>query len=413
MIFKARYVVPVDGPVIENGAVVVDDGRIMAVGPARGFSHSPVTDYGDAVICPGFVNAHTHLELSLLAGRIPPGPDFIDWLRRLVAASGAQAASRDTVQEAVQAGVAQSLRCGVTTLGDVTRTPQWTREVLAGATSQCSPWVRGVSFGEVIAIGNRRHLLDERLEAAASPVPSARQPDCVRVGISPHAPYTVEPDAMRACARRARADRIPLCIHLAETADEELFTRSCAGPFVDYLRGLRVWDDHVTAAGCGPVELALRTGLLEKRTIIAHANYVTDQDIAQIARSGASIAYCPRTHQAFEHPPHRFREMLAAGINVCIGTDSLASSPTLSILDELRFLRREHPDLTGQQIISMGTIRGARALGFEDVAGSLAPGKSADLVVIPLAHPASDAAWESILETTGPPTAVQRRGLVD
>ncbi len=446
MMVKARYVVPVDAPVIENGAVTFERGRITAVGLARTLNSPPVTDYGDAVICPGFVNAHTHLELSMLAGRVPPCGDFVDWLRRLVRALSAEPTTRERIHEAVRKGVTESLRWGVTTVGDITRRPQWTREVLAA-----SP-LRGVSFGEVISIGTRRHMLADRLDAAvyagwptcSVPRPSGwptfskvgsrfgiadRAPtskdvghpdERIRAGISPHAPYTVEPDAMRACAERARASNLRLCIHLAESADEELFTRSCEGPFAEHLRELGVWDDAIPAGGCGPVELALRTGLLGKQTVIAHANYVSDADVKRIAASGAAVAYCPRTHGAFEHPPHRFRDMSAAGVNVCVGTDSLASNPSLSILDELRFLRRCRPDLPAEQVMAMGPLRGAYALGFEQETGSLTVGKSADLVVIPLERAGarlesrtstdSAAGWASIFESTQPPQAVYASG---
>ncbi len=401
MIIKARYVVPVEGPVIENGAVVMDQGCISAVGPARDHRTGPVTDYGDAVICPGFVNAHTHLELSLLADRVPTGPDFVAWLRRLVTILEASPPTREQVDGAVRSGITQSLACGVTLVGDITRSPDWTRPTLAESV------LRGVSFGEVAAIGNRRHLLDERLAAAAC---TRWQTQRLRIGISPHAPYTVEPHAMRACAERAQKDDALLCTHLAETVEEELFTRSGTGPFVEYLRDLGVWDGAIPTEGCGPVELARRTGLLGKRTVVAHANYVTDEDIGLIARGGASVAYCPRTHHAFGHPPHRFRDMLAAGVNVCLGTDSLASNPSLSILDELRFLRREHPDWSPDEILAMGTSRGARALGFAKTTGSISAGKSADLVIVPLDAATSGSGWESMLETARLPIAVYVAG---
>lgn len=414
MMLKARYVVPIDAPAIENGAVIVERGRITAVGTAREVHGTPVTDYGDAVICPGFVNAHTHLELSLLAGRVPPDlrppqvPDFVDWLRRLVAAVSAGLHTREQTLESVRNGIAQSLSAGVTLVGDIARTPQWTRGVLA------SSLLRGVSFGEVIAIGSRRHLLAERLDLAASTQWESEpgKPACRwRVGISPHSPYTVEPDAMRACADRARADNVAICVHVAETAEEERFTRDLAGAFTGYLRELGVWDGAIKAAGCGPVELLHAAGLLGRRTVLAHANYVTDEDIGRIAASGSGVAFCPRTHRAFQHPPHRFREMLSAGINVCLGTDSLASSPTLSILDELRFLRREHPDMSADDIIRLGTLHGARALGFDKTAGSLTPGKTADLVVVPLDESAGRCgAWGSMLDSTQPPTAVYIEG---
>lgn len=403
MILKARYILPVEGPVVEEGAVVIEGERISAVGRARDVSGESVTDYGDAVICPGFVNAHTHLELSMLIGLVPTGPDFIDWLRRLTVIRPAALATREQACEAMRAGVARTLESGVTMVGDITGAPQWTREVLSA-----SP-LSGVSFGEVIAIGPRRHLLAERLEAAMAP---DFETERLRIGISPHAPYSVEPDAMRACAERAQTTGARLCIHLAESADEEPFTRKGSGPFVEYLQGLDAWDASVPVSGCGPVELAERTGLLGPRTVIAHANYVTDADISRIAASGASVAYCPRTHHAFEHPPHRFQDMLAAGINVCVGTDSLASNPSLSTLDELRSLGKHYPDLPADEILTMGTLRGARALGFEGVAGSITPGKKADLVVIPLTAGDPTVKWSSILESTQPPAAVYVSGAV-
>ncbi len=403
MMLKGRFVVPVDGPVIENGAVIVRNGRIEAVGPATSLHDKPVIDYGDAVICPGFVNAHTHLDLTPLAGRVPPSADFADWLCRLMDNLAAAPPTRERSQQAMLSGIEQSVSAGVTMVGDVTRAPQWTREVLAEST------LRGVSFGEVIAIGKRRDMLEERLAAAAS---LEHQTERLRTGISPHAPYTVEPDAMRACADRARTLRAPLSIHLAETVDEERFTRSRDGRLVTYLQELGVWDERIPVSGCGPVELASKTGLLTERTIVAHANYVTDSDITRIADSGASVAYCPRTHDAFGHRPHRFRDMIAAGINVCVGTDSLASNPSLSILDELRFLRERHPDMPGGELIAMGTIRGARALGFERVAGSITVGMFADLVVVPLDSSEAHRGWEQILESARPPVATYVDGVL-
>ena len=402
MILKARYVVPVDGPVSENGCIVVDGGRIRSVGPAIDHEGESATDFGAAVLTPGFVNAHTHLELTGRAGRVPPTPDFVDWLRRLMVIRNAQPATRETLQAAVREGISQSLAAGVTALGDITTAPAWTREALAES------GVSAVSFGEVAAIGRRRHLLAERLAAAAA---ATRATARMRIGISPHAPYTVAPDAMRACAERARSIEAPLCTHLSETPEEERFTRFADGPLAEFLRDLNVWDQSISASGCSPIELAERTGLLSDRTVIAHANYVSDADVERIARWGASVAYCPRTHAAFGHAAHRFREMLTAGINVCVGTDSLASNPSLSVLDELRFLHRRHPDIAAAELLAMGTIRGARALGLANETGSLTPGKYADLAVIPLdGHQGGDAGWEAMLDSNADPIAVYLAG---
>jgi cytosine/adenosine deaminase-related metal-dependent hydrolase len=401
MIIKARYIVPIDGPVIENGAVSFENERVTGVGPSHRRTERTSVDYGDAVICPGFVNAHTHLELSLLAGKVPPGPDFIDWLHRLLAARRNELTTEQVTAAAMRTGIEQSLAAGTTCVGDITTAPERTRPILAE-----SP-LSGISYGEVIAIGNLRGRLTERLEACMSlPFDSQR----LRAGISPHAPYTVEPHALRACAQRAQQFNMPLCIHLLESDDERQFTRQAGGRFAQFLRDIGVWDDAVPMSDCEPVELALRTGVLGPSTVIAHANYVTASDMQGIARSGATVAYCPRTHHAFGHPPHRVRALLGLGINVCLGTDSLASNPTLSILDEMRFVRHHDRDLSSDQILRMGTINGARGLGLTDETGSITLGKRADLVVVPLETAAGAPDWESILETSAQPLAVYGGG---
>lgn len=397
MLLKSRYVVPVDAPPIENAAVQISDGKIVAVGKADSFSDSDTIDHGDAVICPGFVNAHTHLELTELAGKLPPSNDFVDWLSRMLKLRLANSATRETLQQSVLSGIDQSLRFGVTTVGDITAHPQWSREVIAQ-----SP-LRSISFGEVIAIGTIREKLHQRLESAAS---QKCQTQRVRIGISPHAPYTVEPDGVVACVNRAKSMDARLCMHLAETLDETPFTKNLQGPLAEYLKSLQLWDDEISCLRREPIDFAQHLGLLSPATVLAHANYVSDQDISTLASHGCHIAYCPRTHDAFGHTPHRFRDMLAANINVCIGTDSLASNPSLSILDELRFLHEKYPDFSPDELIRMGTLRGAKALGFSDRAGSITIGKDADLVVIGLEDSATQKNWTGIFEQSNLPSAV-------
>jgi len=321
-------------------------------------------------------------------------------LLRLMREAASNPPSKPSVQAAVRDGISQSLRAGVSSVGDITRFPEWTREVLAASR------MTGVSFGEVIAIGSRRAMLESRLEAA---IDGRYATTDMRTGVSPHAPYTVEPNAMRTCAERAHGAGVPLCIHLAETREEQTFTARRDGPFVDYLRTLGVWDDEIPVWGLDPVSLAREVGLLSARTVIAHANYVSDDDIANLASSGASVAYCPRTHAAFGHEPHRFRDMLAARVNVCVGTDSLASNPSLSVLDELRFLHSEHPDVSPETLLRMGTINGAVALGCADAIGSLRAGSRADLAVIALSGTSSPD-WAEMFRSGDAPMAVYVAG---
>jgi len=299
-------------------------------------------------------------------------------MSRLVKAMRVEGDEEQGVRDAVQRGRTLSLQAGVTTVGDITRLPAITRPVLADGP------LRVLSFGEVIAVGALRHRLGDRLAAATDP--SARSA-FLEVGISPHAPYTLEPDGMRACASRAAACGLRMSMHLAETPEEALFTVRLTGPVRSFFKRHGVWDRRVPCPHLPPVEYAATAGVLGAETVLVHVNYVSDEEIDRIAASGAHVAYCPRTHEAFGHPPHSFRRMLDRGVNVCVGTDSLASNPSLSVLEELRFLRGRHPDMPAAVLIEMGTVRAARALGMDAQprrVGAIAPGFWADLTVIPL-----------------------------
>ena len=377
MILRARYVQAGRGHTIENGAVRIENGRIAEIGPAPAVSGSPTDDLGDSLLLPGFVNAHTHLELTHLAGRVPPGGDFLRWMGRLVKAMRV-VGDEEGVRDAVQRGRTLSLQAGVTTVGDITRLPAMTRPVLADGP------LRVLSFGEVIAVGALRHRLGDRLAAATD---SSARSAFLEVGISPHAPYTLEPEGLRACASRAEACGLRMSMHLAETPEEALFTTRLTGPVRSFFKRHGVWDRRVPCPHLPPVEYAATAGVLGPETVLAHVNYVSDEEIDRIEASGAHVVYCPRTHDAFGHPPHPFRRMLDRGVNVCVGTDSLASNPSLSVLEELRFLRGRHPDMPAAVLIEMGTVRAARALGMDAQprrVGAIAPGFWADLTVIPL-----------------------------
>jgi len=417
MILRGKYIAPVDGPILENGWVEIRGGFIADTGAWRAgcAPGRDVTDLGEVLLLPGFVNAHTHLELSRLAGEVPPGPELIDWLEGVVTRTISPPPDDEAVRAAVRAGVAQSLAAGVSTVGDITRHPQVVRPVLARSA------LGGVSFGEVVAIGRRRGLLEARLSAAvgggapssgAGSEAAPTEPHTFVVGVSPHAPYTVEPDGLRRCAQCAAAAGLPLTIHLLESPHEEEFTREGTGPLRDYLMRLGVWDDGVPAGGADPIEVCDRAGVLGPRTIAAHVNYVTDAQIARLAATGTHVAYCPRTHAAFGHPPHRYRDMLAAGINVCCGTDSLASNPSLSMLDELRFIHARGDGLPPAGLLRLGTLAGAAALGMRSRAGSITAGKWANLTAVPLAGQGPRDPLENVLESGHAPCWVMSGGVI-
>jgi cytosine/adenosine deaminase-related metal-dependent hydrolase len=231
-------------------------------------------------------------------------------------------------------------------------------------------------------MGQRRTLLEERLAGALEPVDQGSR---WRIGISPHAPYSVEADGYRRCLHTAVERGLPITTHLAETPDEAAFLSDHSGPLRELWDWLGGWDEQIPRFTGGPIRFAQSLGLLDyARTSLAHVNYCDDDELAILAAGEASVVYCPRTHAYFGHPPHRWREMLARDLNVAVGTDSCASSPDLNLVDDLRLLHKIAPDLPAQTLWEMATIRAARAIGMHDQVGSLESGKAADIVVFPV-----------------------------
>jgi cytosine/adenosine deaminase-related metal-dependent hydrolase len=246
--------------------------------------------------------------------------------------------------------------------------------------------LRVVSYGEVQAMAQRRSLLEERIAVAIDP--EFENPIdnsfSLTIGLSPHAPYSIEAGGYRRCVEVAKTRNLPLATHLAETRDEATFLADHSGPFRDLWTHIGAWDADVPRFAGGPIRFAQAVGLLDYPTLLAHVNYCDDAEMELLAGSGgaaASVVYCPRTHAYFGHPPHRWREMLERGINVALGTDSCASSPDLNLLEEMRVVRRLAPDLAAADIWEMGTMRGARAIQMEDQVGSIETGKWADFVL--------------------------------
>lgn len=363
----ARWLFPVDGPPLERGTITIAGERIAAVEP-HGVRAADV-DLGNVAVLPGFVNAHTHLDLGALHGKCPPTPDFTAWLRQVIAHR--RAALPDIPAYTIHEGLAQSIRHGTTLLGDIEGGPT---NLFRGAAD-----LRLVIFKELLGLPRER--VQPAWEAGVTWLHrhlKQKLPADVRVGLSPHAPYSVHRLLFRHAAARSREANVPIAVHLAETRAELVLLEKRTGPFVSFLTDLGVWhEDGLIAAPQQVVELFADAG----PTLLVHCNYL---DPNAPIPGNASVVYCPRTHAAFGHPPHPFREFLARGVRVALGTDSLASNPDLDVLAEARFVHARYGDVPGGALLRMLTLSGAEALGWADETGSLTPGKSADLVVLPL-----------------------------
>lgn len=382
-----------DTPIIRDGAIVFDHGRIAAIGPAIAvrYAHPNAIahDLGHSIILPGLINAHTHLELSgCLAGDSPAS--FTDWIGSMPQRIGP---ARDFAATA-RAGADQSIQFGVTAIGDISQQCHLTRPILRDGP------LRVVSFGEVLGTGKTRRKVDPLIERATDPSTASNY---LTVGLSPHAPYSLDSSNFARVASIAMDQRLPLATHLAELPYEREFLQHRSGPMREFLERMGIWQDDIETFAGGPIDFAQAAGLLDYPTLLAHVNYCDDDELAILAQGQASIVYCPRTHAYFDHPPHRWPEMLARGINVAVGTDSCASSPDLNLVDDLRLMHRLTRQITPQQLWEMATTRAARALGMEAEIGSLTIGKCADAAVFPIQ---SDDPLTEILESNIAPQQV-------
>ncbi|HEX4590130.1 MAG TPA: amidohydrolase family protein [Gemmataceae bacterium] len=382
----ARWVFPVTSTPLEGGLVTVRGDRIAAVEPHG--SRKADIDLGTVAIVPGFVNAHTHLDLTGARGKTPPTTDFVGWLRQVIEYRRTRTA--EDVRADIGDGIAECTQAGTTLVGDI-----------SGDGSSWEPLsrspLRAVVYRELIGLTENR-LLQAKSVCADWRAQHRKTATC-RPGLSPHAPYSVHASIILMAA----ASAMPFCIHLAETADEATLLELHGGPFVEFLKEMGVWN---------PDGLIPSHDYLLKRTrravfpVYAHGNYLRP-DAAFLANG--SVVYCPHTHAAFGHAPHPFRAFVARGVRVALGTDSLASNPDLSILAEARFVRSRYP-APGDALLRMATLSGAEALGWARETGSLEPGKSADFAVVALPdHDAADP-HELLFESELPVVATWFRG---
>lgn len=352
----------------------------MSIEPRAG--RTADTDLGDVAILPGFVNAHTHLDLSGLRGKCPPCADFTAWLRQVIAHR--RNTSLQQIEADVRAGLAESLQHGTTLLGDIASGgASW--PILVDAP------LRNVVFYEILGLTKERS--EQSLEAARTWLETHPPTSRCRPGLSPHAPYSVRSDLLAQTALLACRPNRPIAIHLAESREELELLHHHRGPFVPFLKELGVWDADGLSSNAASVMKVLDQRIPK---LFVHGNYLAPS--ARTPRD-STIVYCPRTHGAFGHTAHPFRHFLQRGIRVALGTDSLASNPDLSILAEMRHLHRNYPNVPGDVLLRMGTLSGAEALGWADETGSLEAGKSADLVVVPLPTGLGNDPYEGLLES--------------
>lgn len=387
-IYSARWVLPIWSQPIEFGAVVVDGPRTIAVGAQSEiidrFPGSCTEDFGEALILPGLVNTHTHLELTALRGYLETEEnDFFAWLRKLTLAR-LEKMTPDDIRVSATWGACEAVRAGITCVADASDSAMMSMLALKDV------GLRGVVFQE--SFGPDPRLATENFEKLKLKVLELRgvESELVRAGVSPHAPYTVCGPQLRLIAEFARAEKLPLMMHAAESHAEELFVREGKGIFADGLERRAIeWN----APHLSTIQYLKQLGVLETQPLLAHCIHVDDADLETLRETRSKVAHCPKSNAKLGHGRAPFAKFLAAGIAVGFGSDSVASNNTCDVLEETRFavlLSRaaaRNTSITAAEALTVATIGGARCLDLAGRIGELREGAQADFAVVSLTGP--------------------------
>jgi aminodeoxyfutalosine deaminase len=376
VIYRARWVLPVDRPPIAGGWIETQgtgggvnlDERIMRIG--GGPPPAAAEDLGDVALLPGLVNAHTHLELAWMAGLVPPSGSMDEWIRTLLAVRrGGPSGGKSELRAAMTQAAEEMRATGTVLVGDISNS-------LVSPPVLLEAGLGGVVFHEILGF------------TQSDPVRAVReawqrvegQPAGLRYSVVAHAPYSVSRALFVEIARHAKD--APLSVHLAESAEEIEFLRTGRGPIRTMLETLGVWTDEWRIPATDPVTYMADVGYLVEGALLVHGVHLTDDGLEKIRRARGILVTCPRSNLWVGAGPPRLPHLFASGAPVAIGTDSLASAPTLNLFDELAEMRRMAPELAAQTLLDSATRRGAAALGFGRDYGTLAPGKRAALVAV-------------------------------
>jgi cytosine/adenosine deaminase-related metal-dependent hydrolase len=380
-IYRADWILPISSRPIRDGWLLVESGRIVAVGAGAAPAAQNEIHLGRTAVMPGLVNAHTHLELSWMRGRVPRAGRMVDWIRTLMALR--KQVHRDDPL-AMAAAVAEARRAGTALVGDVTNTLASTHALAAGP-------IGGCVFYELLGfnhprpterVGEAAAMVREVNARFASPGDVNASAPRVRASIVPHAPYSVSPSLFRDIAALAARERWVTSVHVAESAAEIAFLETGRGPWRDLIEQIGAWNAEWRAPGTGPVAYLESLGSLTDRTLVVHGVQLTTAELRRVAEIGATLVTCPRSNEWVGAGAPPLARFFASGVRVALGTDSLASAPDLNLFTELAAMRRIAPELPAETLLRSATLHGAEALGYGGEYGALAPGLRAEVLGI-------------------------------
>ena len=385
-ILSAEYLLPISGEPVRDGAIAIDGDEIAAVGKLADlrsrFPDATVRNFGNAAILPGFVNCHSHLEVTSMRGALDDVEhDFKSWLLKLNDLRSKL--SPEEIEAAAIVGAREGAEAGVTCFGDIGRHGE------AGLKALKTVGLRGVLFQETeFSPGNSTAAADFEKLRSKFLLLRENGTALVEIGLSPHAPYTVSRKLFEMIGRFAIDEGVKLTIHAAESVEEDTLLRVGDGFFTAFYQRMGVeWE----CPRVSPIEFLSQTGILNARPLLAHCVMASGADISLIAESGSRIAHCPKSNAKFGHGYAPLEKFLDAGISVGLGSDSVASNNVCDLLEEARFaaLSARNRDgrtrfISPRDVLEAATLGGAKGLGLEARIGTLEAGKQADVAIIGL-----------------------------
>ena len=403
---QARWVIPVDRPPIDGGIVTIADGRILSVESHN--AGGQLRDLGDVALLPALVNAHTHLEFSSFEepwGAV--GQPFHVWLSQIIARRRelfSEPIDRAELnRQAVERGLAESRAAGVAALGEIA-VSDWSPAAFRSANRPESVTV----FYELLGLASDRVeplLAEARTHLRRAHADATTNGHALRYGLSPHAPYTVNQRLLREACALSFTERAPVAMHIAESWEELELLQSHSGGLVETLKSFERWYPGELPRGLRPKDF-LEVLSEAHRALVIHGNFLVQDEMEFVAtQPHMSVIYCPRTQSRFNHGRYPLAEMLRVGVRVAIGTDSRSSTPDLSLWRELQHIQAHHPDVRPLDVLKLGTLNGAEALGVQAEWGSITAGKRAALLQIPLTNSEQRSA-ESAIDLAHTPVAV-------
>ncbi|HZT76997.1 MAG TPA: amidohydrolase family protein [Vicinamibacterales bacterium] len=373
--YRASWVLPISEPPIKDGWIAVDRGRIVATGRQSANRSEAELDLGEVAVLPGLVNAHTHLELSYLRDEVPPAPQFVNWIRGVMAARRERPdPAAPEILDAIGRAIDEAIASGTALVGDISNTLV-TFDPLARSA------LAGVVFYELIRFNAPEP--EALVEQAAADIGRLVATERVRASLAAHAPYSVAPLVFRALRQVVDRDPFAPCsVHLAESMEEMEFIRSGEGPWRQLLEDVGAWDPTWVAPGGSPVKFLDDCGFLDGRVIAVHGVQMTTEDLERLVARDVTLVTCPRSngHTGAGAPP--IEDFYRSGVRIAVGTDSLASAPDLNVFAEVATMRALAPGVPAAALLESATRHGAHALGFDADFGTIEAGRLARLLLV-------------------------------